>query len=195
MAWKRKKAKATPQPDSLAPIRTLRPPKGGLAAAMDEANALRPEHVPDGATLLVAWVDLPGENTQRTGHWAKNKIWKEGLQRDFGACLELQGHPGTYEKPGVHIRMDVTRKGDANNMLSRAKYVIDLLQIKKERVDGQRIQGMFDLIENDDVLTNENRTVEEHSIKVQRSEEKDKYSREKRFAPHRVTVWVWDAAG
>lgn len=122
MAWKRKKAK-TPQPDSLAPIRTLRPPKGGLAEAMDEAHALRPAHVPEDATLLVAWVELPGENTQRTGHWAKQKGWKDGLVEDFGACLNLQGHPGIFERPGVHIRLDVTRKGDPNNMLSRAKYL------------------------------------------------------------------------
>lgn len=189
MPWK--KPKKRPEPGSLAPIRTIRPPKGGLAQALDDVNATRPEHVPDDATLLVSWVSLPGENTQR-GHWAKQKVWKDALKADFGACLELQGYPPMYENPAVHIAMRVTRKGDDNNRLARAKYVIDLLQEHKTRADGQRVQGLLNLIKNDDVLNNENRTIEESTAKVSRPGGADKYGREKREADHMVAVWVWE---
>ena len=87
-AWK--KPKKRPEPDSLAPIRTIRPPKGGLAQALDDVNATRPEHVPDDATLLVSWVSLPGENTQRTGHWAKQKAWKDTLKVDSSKEVPLE---------------------------------------------------------------------------------------------------------
>ena len=71
--------------------------------------------------------------------------------------------PAPTSNPAVHIAMHVARKGDDNNVLSRAKYVIDLLQVYKQTVTGKRVQGLLDLIENDDVLNNANRTVEEYS--------------------------------
>lgn len=175
------------------PTRAVRPPKGGLAAALDEANRWRPPHVPPGATLLVAWTNLPGENTQRTGHWALQKAWKDVLKKDFGACLEFQGHPGTFAAPGVHVAIHCSRAGDANNRLSRAKYVLDLLQALKTDVKGNRRQGLLDLIENDDVLTDENRTVEEKFVGAVDTGALDRRGRRRREAPYKVIVWVWDA--
>ena len=153
-----------------AKVRAVRPDPGGLAAALDEANTFRPGHVPAEAVLLTAWVSLPGDNAQR-GHWKKQITWKEALKGDFTACLELQGHPGLIREPGVHIAMHVARKGDDNNLLARAKYVIDLLQTYKQTVTGKRVQGLLDLIENDDALNSENRGITEQLIPAQSSVE------------------------
>jgi len=64
----------------------MRPIKGALAQALDEANSYRPEHVPPEAVLLASWINLPGDNAQR-GNWKKNISWKESLKSDFTACL------------------------------------------------------------------------------------------------------------
>lgn len=164
------------------PLRIRRPE---LKAGLAEVHDSRPSWVPEEATLLVSWVDLPGENKQRTQHWTTNRVWKKVIADDFFACVALQ-KPHMYKNPRVHIRMDVRRKGDANNMLSRAKYVIDLLQVRKDKANGTRYQGMFGLIDNDDILTDANRTIEERSVK---SEASGAF----RIAPCLVAVWVWDA--
>jgi hypothetical protein len=150
--------------------------------------------VPDHATLLVAWLNLPGENTQRSRHWAQNKAWKDTLKQDFAACLDFQGHPGLLRDPAIHIALHVSRRGDDNNLLARAKYVIDLLQVCKTRVDGQRVQGLLDLIENDDLLTPENRSIEECAVRSTPTGKRDKYDRPIKEAPYRVLVWAWDRA-
>ena len=89
--------------------------------------------------------------------------------------------------------MHVARKGDDNNALSRAKYVIDLLQTYKQTVTGKRVQGLLDLIENDDVLNHANRTVEEQSVKAIDTGKLDKLGRKVKQAPYKVMVWVGKA--
>jgi len=111
-----------------------------LAQALDEANSYRPEHVPPDAVLLASWINLPGDNAQR-GNWKKQISWKESLKSDFTACLDFQGHPGLIREPAVHIAMHVGTKGDDNNLLGRAKYVIDLLQTYKQTAKGKGLDG------------------------------------------------------
>lgn len=150
-----------------------------------ELHAERPAHVPPEATLLVSWIDLPGDNAQRTqGHW-KAKEWKDALRRDFRRTLDAQRHPGLLESPMVHIRMHVGAVGDERNRTGRAKFVIDRLQVrrevsfkKKNGSPGLRVFGDLSIIADDRVLNSTNCTLEE--VRAPARE-------------RRVQVWVWPA--
>lgn len=110
------------------------PPKrpSDLHRALSLLHGERPLHVPETALLLVAWVDLPGDNTQRTQHWAVKRRWQEAVKDHFAQCLALQPHPGVLESPMVHVQMRVAAPGDERNRTGRAKYLLDKLQLRRE---------------------------------------------------------------
>jgi|GEM_PF-6650332 len=177
--------KSTPAPKR-SRSRKVRPKRpSDLLGALDRINLdHKPPFVPDDATLLVAWIDLPGDNTQRTQHWAVKRHWQEQLKTDMGDCLAAQRHPGVLERPQVHIKLLVAGKGDERNLGGRAKYVIDRLQVRRE-IDyvregkrGTRVFGGFDLITDDKVLTEQNCTIEE--------------IRTPDAAERKVLVWIWE---
>ena len=180
---KRPAARATPKKPKPQPQRPL-----SIKAALEALHAERPEHIPAGATLVVAWIDLPGENAQRKS-WHAALDWKAQLKLDFAACLKLQGHPGLIAHPRVHVQLHVAVPGDPINSYSRVKYVIDKLQVlrassyvRKGKLTA-RSSGLLGLISDDKHLTLESCTVEEirSGLKARKS-------------TRRVQVWVWEAA-
>lgn len=185
-----KTSKPPTKPTRRRPV-AWRPPSGGFEAALDRLHAGRPEHVPEGAFMVAAFVEVPGENTQRTGHWAKNSAWKKKLVEDFTKCAELQPHPGVLDDPRVHIQLSVLRAGDNNNRLSRAKYLIDTLQIHKKDKNGKRSQGLLGLIHDDSVLTDHNRTIEEVRGEVFDTGKFDRAGLAIRQGHFRAVIWVW----
>ncbi|GAA4013547.1 hypothetical protein GCM10022631_26480 [Deinococcus rubellus] len=144
-----------------------------LAAALSEAHAARPEQVPESATLLMAFVDLPGSNSMETGSFRRQFVWKDAVKDHFGRCMNLQPHPGLIHDPEVYIELHVAKAGDEINDLRRVKFIIDRLQIRREvqvtkkatktlpERSGVRVHGGFDLLENDDILNHGNTTVKE----------------------------------
>lgn len=169
-----------------------RPKKpGSLRSAVAELHDLRPLHVPEHATLVVAWVEIPGDNTQRTQHWAAKRTWQDVVKNHFAASVEVQPHPGILANPQVHIQLHVRRAGDSANSYGRAKYVIDRLQRRRvitANVGGkvqERVYGMLDLIEDDKDLTmGKNLTIEEVHARVSADANGCK-----------VLIWVWEEKG
>jgi hypothetical protein len=185
--WPRRtKTSTTPRkPPSVRPVRPV-----DLRVALDEVNATRPEFVPDHAITLVAWVTIPGDNTQRTQHWQVKRSWQEPVIRDFGACLAIQPHPGLLEKPRMHIRLIVPSAGDSRNSYGRAKFLIDRLQIKRE-VEyrkpeggiGIRVHGLLGLIKDDRVFNDTNSSIEEIALRAKNGVNLQK-----------AIIWIWEDA-
>ncbi|TDE87349.1 hypothetical protein [Deinococcus sp. S9] len=160
-----------------------------LRQVLGELHEQRPERVPEHATLLVAWVDLPGDNAQRTQHWAAKRRWQEAVKDHFALCLSEQPHPGLLQNPQVHIQLYVAAPGDERNRTGRAKYIIDKLQVRREvsylrdGKAGTRVHGGYDLIADDKMLNDTNCVIEEIRTKA-----------DSEHNPRRVQVWVWEAA-
>lgn len=183
------------KPPSKRPAMFLRAarPTGTPAQRLASVLHLRPDRVPEHATLVAAWVDLPGENEQRTGHWRRNTEWKKQLLADFSETLAAQVHPGVLERPNVHVRLDVRGLGDATNRFSRAKHPLDLLQELKVDRNGKRHQGALSLIHNDSQLGLHNTVIEE--FRAERRETGALTPRSgKRIvdADLRVLIWIWE---
>lgn len=188
--WRPKKKTTTTSTPPTKPKKTGARPKRplDLHAALDEINLQRPEHVPESALTLVAWVTIPGDNTQRGQHWTFKRSWQEPVIIDLGACLAIQPHPGVIKNPGLHIRLIVPSRGDANNSLARAKFLIDKLQVRREVQyrkpeggTGIRVHGLLGLIDDDKVLTDANRTIEEVASRAMPERNLQK-----------AILWIWD---
>lgn len=175
-----RKPKTEPSKPKKAAVKVKRPSGRFSARILDEINReFKPDYVPDYATVLVSWLRLPGENTQRTQNPFVANRWKKQIQDDFAYCLYLQSYHGVMENPRMHSLV-LGSKGDENNRISRIKYLIDKLQIRRDIVDKNgkvRVYGLLSLIEDDKVFTPENRICEERSCKTEDS---------------KVILWVWD---
>lgn len=154
-----------------------------LGGVLRELHLSRPGQVPERATLLVAFVNLPGDNTQRGEHWAVKKRWQDAARHDMHLCLAQQPHPGLLDEPMVYVEMHVAAVGDEWNRPGRAKFIIDRLQVRREvefvrdGKKGVRIFGDLDIIRDDKALNKTNCVFEEVRVKP---------------AERKVLVWVWD---
>lgn len=104
-------------------------------------------------TILVSWVNIPGDNTQRSQHWAKNMVWKSQLETDFGKSLKYTMLPEKpLKKPKVLMYGVVGSKTDLFNIGSRYKKVLDLLQIAKKSKTGKKTGGFNIIVDDKNVL-------------------------------------------
>lgn len=156
------------------------PPVGWQGVVLNEM-LFRPFVVPPTAVCLHAFVDIPGDNEQRTAFWTKNEPWKEQLKADFVASLAAQKHPGLIQKPQVFIRAAVGGKSDPTDLSGRYKRPIDLLQLETVSKDGKHF-GCLGLIENDRHLVIPHEHYEERVVK--RLNEDGEVARS-------ITIWVW----
>lgn len=141
----------------------------------------RPVGVPVNAKIVMAWVDVPGANTQKTQRYA---AWKETLREDFILTAKLQSID-LIPNPRIHIVGYVGTTGDAVNSLARYKTPIDYLQTETTYLykGKNRRRGCLGLIPNDRDLKLEHIRVTEIAS---RGKDADGYVK------RRVIMYVWE---
>ena len=175
--------KSTDSPESVPKKKKVKPDRPSardLPRRLDELNTLhRPESVPEHAHFLCAFVNVPGDNTQRTQHWAEKKRWFDEVVQDFRLSSNLQDHPGAFPHPLVYAVSLVSRTGDDINRFGRLKKVIDTLQVPQFTVTGRsKNGGVLGLFKDDKVLKTD--------VSIWATE---KYSKAQ---DRKVMFWVWD---
>lgn len=186
---------ATATPPTKRKVRRAKPRRPlHLEPALEALNEQhRPAFVPETALCLAAWVAIPSDNTQRDQHFMVKRSWQVPVIEHLSACMEAQIHPGVLEHPRVHILLLVPRVGDEKNRGSRAKFIIDRLQVRREvefrkptprgekQKYGVRVYGLLGLIQDDALLTDETCTIDEQRATVTAEVNESK-----------VLIWVWD---
>lgn len=169
--------------------RIRRPRLAELPEALSALDHHRPDFVPEDAMLFASWVKLPSDNQQRDQKWTIKRGWQEPIINDFSNCMSLYPHPGVLTDARVHILMVVPKVGDEKNRASRAKFVIDRLQVKREvpykkpgkDEYGVRTYGLLGLIKDDSILTDQTCTLAEKRATISTDVNECK-----------VLMWVWD---
>ncbi len=140
---------------------------------------------PESGTVLISWMDCPGDNKQRSQHKRVKQNWHELVRRDFTDCMALQPHPGVLENPKLFCWGHVGSAGDSvMNGWARYKHFVDLLQ--PLTLDSrERRTGCLGLIRNDKDFKLENVALRETAIR-----KKD----ENGLVHRKVILYVWEGS-
>lgn len=136
--------------------------------------------------VLISWLSLKGDNSQRSGgRWANND-WKITMREDFLWCLEQQQLDGMIERPKLFARIYLGSKGDDTAVFGRMKYPQDLLQVPTTQYmkNGKtRQQGLLGVIQTDATLLRSDYVgIQEIAVR-----KKDEFGNRR----HKLEYYIW----
>jgi hypothetical protein len=151
--------------------------------AAPEGWAASPKHI-----VLISWLSLKGDNSQRGGgRWANND-WKITMRNDFLWCLEQrQNFSGMIKRPKLFARIYLGSKGDDTAVFGRMKYPQDLLQVPtmQHMKNGKtRQQGLLGIIQTDATLLRSDYVgIQEIAVR-----KKDEFG----LRRHKLEYFIWE---